>query len=98
MARARPAARNPAHEAARAAGHDAAFVDRLALTDAVIASMADGLVQIASLPDPVGEMSNLRYRPTGIQVGQMRVPLGVIGIVYESRPNVTIDAAGLCIK
>jgi glutamate-5-semialdehyde dehydrogenase len=85
-------------EAARAAGHDAAFVDRLALTDAVIASMADGLVQIASLPDPVGEMSNLRYRPTGIQVGQMRVPLGVIGIVYESRPNVTIDAAGLCIK
>jgi glutamate-5-semialdehyde dehydrogenase len=85
-------------EAARAAGHDAAFVDRLALTDAVIAGMADGLVQIASLPDPVGEMSNLRYRPTGIQVGQMRVPLGVIGIVYESRPNVTIDAAGLCIK
>ena len=85
-------------EAARAAGHDAAFVDRLALTDAVIAGMADGLAQIAALPDPVGEMSNLRYRPTGIQVGQMRVPLGVIGIVYESRPNVTIDAAGLCIK
>ena len=85
-------------EAARAAGHDPAFVDRLALTDPVIASMADGLLQIAALPDPVGEMSNLRYRPTGIQVGQMRVPLGVIGIVYESRPNVTIDAAGLCIK
>jgi glutamate-5-semialdehyde dehydrogenase len=85
-------------EAARVAGHDAAFVDRLALTDAVIAGMADGLAQIAALPDPVGEMSNLRYRPTGIQVGQMRVPLGVIGIVYESRPNVTIDAAGLCIK
>nr|WP_272484737.1 glutamate-5-semialdehyde dehydrogenase [Zeimonas sediminis] len=85
-------------EAARAAGHDPAFVDRLALTDSVIAGMADGLAQIAALPDPVGEMSNLRYRPTGIQVGQMRVPLGVIGIVYESRPNVTIDAAGLCIK
>ena len=85
-------------EAARTAGHDAAFVDRLALTDAVIAGMADGLAQIAALPDPVGEMSNLRFRPTGIQVGQMRVPLGVIGIVYESRPNVTIDAAGLCIK
>jgi len=85
-------------EAARKAGHDAAFVDRLALGDAVIASMAEGLEQIAALPDPIGEMTNLRYRPTGIQVGQMRVPLGVIGIVYESRPNVTIDAAGLCIK
>jgi glutamate-5-semialdehyde dehydrogenase len=84
--------------AARAAGHDAAFVDRLALTDAVIESMADGLEQIVALPDPVGEILNLRFRPTGIQVGQMRVPLGVIGIVYESRPNVTIDAAGLCIK
>ena len=85
-------------EAARGAGHDAAFVDRLALADTVIASMAEGLEQIAALPDPIGEMTNLRYRPTGIQVGQMRVPLGVIGIVYESRPNVTIDAAGLCIK
>ncbi len=84
--------------AARAAGHDSAFVDRLALTDAVIEAMSEGLVQVAALPDPVGELSNLRYRPTGIQVGQMRVPLGVIGIVYESRPNVTIDAAALCIK
>ncbi|MFM1991068.1 MAG: glutamate-5-semialdehyde dehydrogenase [Pseudomonadota bacterium] len=85
-------------EAARAAGHDAAFVDRLALTPKVIESMATGLEQIAALPDPVGEMSELRYRPSGIQVGRMRVPLGVIGIVYESRPNVTIDAAGLCVK
>ncbi len=84
--------------AARAAGHDAAFIDRLALTDAVIESMCTGLQQIVALPDPVGEISNLRYRPTGIQVGQMRVPLGVVGIVYESRPNVTIDAAALCIK
>ena len=84
--------------AARAAGHDAAFVDRLALGPAVLASMREGLLQVASLPDPVGEISNLRFRPTGIQVGQMRVPLGVIGIVYESRPNVTIDAAALCIK
>src|SRR5690606_41677268 len=84
--------------AARAAGHAAAFVDRLALADAVIESMAAGIEQIAALPDPVGEILNLRFRPTGIQVGQMRVPLGVIGIVYESRPNVTVDAAGLCIK
>jgi glutamate-5-semialdehyde dehydrogenase len=85
-------------EAARHAGHDPAFVDRLALTPKVIESMAVGLEQIAALPDPVGEMSELRFRPSGIQVGKMRVPLGVIGIVYESRPNVTIDAAGLCIK
>jgi glutamate-5-semialdehyde dehydrogenase len=85
-------------EAARNAGHDPAFVDRLALTPKVIESMAVGLEQIAALPDPVGEMSDLRFRPSGIQVGKMRVPLGVIGIVYESRPNVTIDAAGLCIK
>jgi glutamate-5-semialdehyde dehydrogenase len=85
-------------ETARAAGHDAAFVDRLALTPKVIEAMAGGLEQIAALPDPVGEMSELRFRPSGIQVGRMRVPLGVIGIVYESRPNVTVDAAGLCIK
>jgi glutamate-5-semialdehyde dehydrogenase len=85
-------------EAARAAGHDAAFVDRLALTDKVIESMAAGLEQIAELPDPIGEISDLRYRPSGIQVGLMRVPLGVVGIIYESRPNVTVDAAGLCIK
>ena len=85
-------------EAARATGHDAAFVDRLALTPKVIESMAVGLEQIAALPDPVGEISDMRFRPSGIQVGKMRVPLGVIGIVYESRPNVTIDAAGLCVK
>ena len=85
-------------EAARAAGEDPAFVDRLALTDAVIESMASGLEQIAMLPDPIGEITDLRFGPPGIQVGRMRVPLGVIGIIYESRPNVTIDAAGLCIK
>jgi len=85
-------------QAAREAGHDAAFVDRLALTDAVIAGMAEGLEQIAALADPVGEISEVKARPSGIQVGRMRVPLGVIGIIYESRPNVTIDAAGLCIK
>ena len=85
-------------EAARAGGQDAAFVDRLTLTPATIEAMAAGLLQIAALPDPVGEISDLRYRPSGIQVGHMRVPLGVIGIVYESRPNVTADAAGLCLK
>jgi glutamate-5-semialdehyde dehydrogenase len=84
--------------AARAAGEDAAFVDRLTLKSPTVAAMADGLRQIAALPDPVGEMTDLRYRPTGIQVGRMRVPLGVVGIIYESRPNVTADAAGLCLK
>jgi glutamate-5-semialdehyde dehydrogenase len=84
--------------AARTAGSDAAFVDRLALTPKTIAAMADGLTEIAALPDPVGEISDLNYRPSGIQVGMMRVPLGVIGIIYESRPNVTADAAGLCLK
>ena len=83
---------------ARSAGEDAAFVDRLTLKPATVAAMADGLREIAALSDPVGELSDLRYRPTGIQVGRMRVPLGVIGIVYESRPNVTADAAGLCLK
>ncbi len=77
---------------------DAAAIDRLTLTPARIAAMADGLRQIAALPDPIGEISGLQDRPTGIQVGQMRVPLGVIGIIYESRPNVTADAAGLCLK
>jgi glutamate-5-semialdehyde dehydrogenase len=85
-------------QAARDNGLDAASVDRLRLSEAVIEAMAEGLEQIVALPDPIGEMSNFRFRPTGIQVGQMRVPLGVIGIIYESRPNVTIDAAGLCIK
>ena len=84
--------------AARAAGHDAAFVDRLTLTPDGIEAMARGLDEIATLADPVGEISDLRFRPSGIQVGTMRVPLGVIGIVYESRPNVTADAAGLCLK
>ena len=85
-------------EAAQAAGHDAAFVDRLTLAPTSIEAMARGLEEIAALPDPVGEITDLRYRPSGIQVGMMRVPLGVIGIVYESRPNVTADAAGLCLK
>ena len=85
-------------DAARAAGHDAAFVDRLTLTSQRIEAMARGLDEVAALADPVGEISDLRYRPSGIQVGMMRVPLGVIGIVYESRPNVTADAAGLCLK
>jgi glutamate-5-semialdehyde dehydrogenase len=85
-------------EAAKQAGHDAAFVDRLRLTDKVIAGMADGLRQVLQLNDPVGEISMLRRQPSGIQVGHMRVPLGVIGIIYESRPNVTVDAAALCLK
>jgi glutamate-5-semialdehyde dehydrogenase len=83
---------------ARAAGHDVAFVDRLTLTPRAIEAMAEGLEQIAALPDPVGEISDLKFRPTGIQVGLMRVPLGVVGIIYESRPNVTADAAALCLK
>ncbi|MDO8701747.1 MAG: glutamate-5-semialdehyde dehydrogenase, partial [Undibacterium sp.] len=84
--------------AAKASGMDAAMLDRLTLSDQAIASMAEGLEQIVSLADPIGEISNMKYRPSGIQVGQMRVPLGVIGIIYEARPNVTVDAAGLCIK
>ncbi len=83
---------------AKADGFDAAMLDRLMLTEKSISAMAEGLQQIVALPDPIGEMSNFKYRPSGIQVGQMRVPLGVIGIIYEARPNVTIDAAGLCIK
>ena len=85
-------------DTAQSNGLDAAFIDRLRLTDKLIDAMADGLDQIVALPDPIGEISDLRHRPTGIQVGRMRVPLGVIGIIYESRPNVTIDAAGLCLK
>ncbi|MBF8176315.1 glutamate-5-semialdehyde dehydrogenase [Herminiimonas contaminans] len=85
-------------EAARANGLAPALLDRLTLSDKAIATMAEGLEQIVALPDPIGEISNMKYRPTGIQVGQMRVPLGVIGIIYEARPNVTVDAAGLCIK
>jgi glutamate-5-semialdehyde dehydrogenase len=79
-------------------GMDDALLDRLTLNEQRIAAMADGLRQIAALTDPVGEISHLAYRPSGIQVGRMRVPLGVIGIIYESRPNVTADAAGLCLK
>lgn len=85
-------------DAAKNNGLDAASIDRLQLTPARIEGMIEGLRQVAALPDPVGEISNLNYRPSGIQVGQMRVPLGVIGIIYESRPNVTIDAAALCLK
>lgn len=85
-------------EAAKANGMEAAMLDRLTLTEKSIATMAEGLQQIASLPDPIGEISDMKYRPSGIQIGQMRVPLGVIGIIYEARPNVTVDAAGLCIK
>ena len=79
-------------------GLDSALLDRLALSDSRVDAMIEGLNQVASLPDPVGEMSDMRYRPSGIQVGKMRVPLGVIGIIYESRPNVTLEAASLCLK
>jgi glutamate-5-semialdehyde dehydrogenase len=83
---------------ARAAGNDAAFIDRLTLKVTGVVALADGLRQIASLADPVGEIADLKYRPSGIQVGRMRVPLGVVGIIFESRPNVTADAAALCLK
>jgi len=84
----------------RAAGNqlDQPLIDRLLLDDAAIDQMIEGLQQVDKLPDPVGEVTDLAYRPSGIQVGHMRVPLGVIGIIYESRPNVTIDAASLCLK
>ena len=85
-------------DAAKTAGMEAAMLDRLALTEKSIATMAEGLQQIAALHDPIGEITDLKYRPSGIQIGNMRVPLGVIGIIYEARPNVTVDAAGLCIK
>ena len=85
-------------EAGQQNGLDAASLDRLAITPKGVQAMIEGLKQVAALPDPVGEISDLNYRPSGIQVGQMRVPLGVIGIIYESRPNVTVDAAALCLK
>ena len=85
-------------EAGKKNGLDAALLDRLKLTPAGILAMVEGLKQVAALADPVGEITDLSYRPSGIQVGQMRVPLGVIGIIYESRPNVTVDAAALCLK
>ncbi|WP_409030179.1 glutamate-5-semialdehyde dehydrogenase [Janthinobacterium sp. CG_23.3] len=84
--------------AARANGLAPAMLDRLTLSDGAIATMVEGLRQIVALADPIGEISGMKFRPSGIQVGQMRVPLGVIGIIYEARPNVTVDAAGLCIK
>jgi glutamate-5-semialdehyde dehydrogenase len=83
---------------ARAQGLGEALLDRLALTEKTVAAMAEGLEQVAALPDPVGTLTDLAYRPSGIQVGRMRVPLGVVGIIYEARPNVTADAAGLCLK
>ncbi|MDH1265523.1 glutamate-5-semialdehyde dehydrogenase [Pseudomonas sp. GD03944] len=84
--------------AGRANGLEPALLDRLALSPARIDEMIEGLRQVATLPDPIGEIRDMRYLPSGIQVGKMRVPLGVIGIIYESRPNVTIDAASLCLK
>ena len=84
--------------AARERGLAPAMIDRLALDAGRISAMADGLREVAQLPDPVGEITGMRRRPNGIQVGRMRIPLGVIGIIYESRPNVTADAAGLCLK
>lgn len=84
--------------AGRANGLEPAMLDRLALTPARIDDMIEGLRQIATLPDPIGEIRDMRYVPSGIQIGKMRVPLGVVGIIYESRPNVTIDAASLCLK
>ena len=85
-------------DAARANGLDEVMLDRLAITEKSINTMAEGLKQIANLADPIGEMTDFKYLPSGIQIGKMRVPLGVIGIIYEARPNVTVDAAGLCIK
>lgn len=82
----------------RESGLDSALLDRLEITEARFADMVDGVRQVASLPDPIGEIADLTYRPSGIQLGKMRVPLGVVGIIYESRPNVTLDAASLCLK
>jgi len=85
-------------DAARAAGLSAAMIDRLTIKDATLAAMAQGLREVAQLPDPVGSLGPAWVRPNGLQVARMRIPLGVIGIIYESRPNVTVDAAGLCLK
>ncbi len=84
--------------AAHAAGLEPALLDRLTLSAPGVAAMAEGVEQVAALPDPVGEITDLKFQPSGIQVGRMRVPLGVIGIIYEARPNVTADAAALCLK
>lgn len=85
-------------ENGRSRGLSSAFLDRLELSDKVMDSMVQGLKEVASLPDPVGEVIKMWKRPNGLQVGRVRIPLGVIGMIYESRPNVTIDAAGLCLK
>lgn len=85
-------------QAAKKKGLSAAFIDRLTLTNKVIKTMADGLAEVTALPDPVGEVVRMWRRPNGLQVGRMRIPLGVIGMIYESRPNVTVDAAALCLK
>jgi len=85
-------------EEAAKAGHPNAFLDRLQLTEGTLKEMAQGLQEVALLPDPVGEVTGMWLRPNGLQVGRMRIPLGVIGFIYESRPNVTVDAAGLCLK
>ena len=87
-----------AQDLARAGGLENALVERLTLNPGRVRAMADGLKQVADLADPVGETTDMRFRPSGIQVGQMRVPIGVVGIIYESRPNVTADAAALCLK
>jgi glutamate-5-semialdehyde dehydrogenase len=83
---------------AKKAGHPPAFLDRLLLNAGTLKEMAQGLLEVAQLPDPIGEVTGMRLRPNGLQVGRMRIPLGVIGFIYESRPNVTVDAAGLCLK
>lgn len=105
MAQALDAARDELAEAnqqdlsaARASGLDSAMLDRLELTPARVDAMIEGLLQVAGLADPIGVITDMAYRPSGIQVGKMRVPLGVIGIIYESRPNVTVEAASLCLK
>ena len=85
-------------EEAKKAGHPQAFLDRLLLTGDTLKEMSQGLLEVSQLPDPVGEVTGMWLRPNGLQVGRMRIPLGVIGFIYESRPNVTVDAAGLCLK
>ncbi len=85
-------------DAGRASGLDAALLDRLTIGEKTFAGMIEGLQQVAALPDPIGAITDMNYRPSGIQVGKMRVPLGVVGIIYESRPNVTVEAGSLCLK
>ena len=85
-------------EAGKAGGLDAALLDRLTISEKAFAGMIEGLQQVAALQDPIGVITDMAYRPSGIQVGKMRVPLGVVGIIYESRPNVTVEAGSLCLK